>query len=207
LLAHGALTEGTLLTSAGDFIAARSAYQRALRIALTTSERQALIASVNIVELDVACGDTASALQLGRPLTLSLRHVGRRETRIELLVVTFSALLIAGETDEARTTAAELYELSARFDTGKLYMVLDSMALLACKERRYDAAARIAACADVAYDAHGQARRRPAAERVRAAVVEALNQQLGPDWRAGARRSRELLDEPTACALALGLCA
>ena len=68
LLTHGALTEGALLMSAGQFAEARAAYQRAVRFALTTSERQALAATVNIVELDIACGDTASALQLGRPL-------------------------------------------------------------------------------------------------------------------------------------------
>jgi hypothetical protein len=54
-----------LLTSAGRFDEARAAYQRAVKLALTTSERQALVASVNIVELDLACGDTAAALQLG----------------------------------------------------------------------------------------------------------------------------------------------
>ena len=104
LLTHGALTEGALLMSAGKFVEARLAYQRAMKFALTTSERQALAATVNIVELDVARGDTAGALQLGRPLALSLLHLGRRETLFELLVVTFSALLIAGETDEARAT-------------------------------------------------------------------------------------------------------
>ncbi len=97
LLAHGALTEGTLLTSAGKFTEARAAYQRAMRLALTISERQALSATVSIVELDIACGDPAGALQLGRPLALSLRHLGRRETQFELLVMTFVALLVTGE--------------------------------------------------------------------------------------------------------------
>ena len=134
LLTHGALTEGALLMSAGKFVEARLAYQRAMQFALTTSERQALAATVNIVELDIARGDTAGALQLGRPLALSLLHLGRRETLFELLVVTFSALLIAGELDEARATGAELYELAMRLDTSKLYTVLDAMAFLACTE-------------------------------------------------------------------------
>jgi hypothetical protein len=94
LLTHGALTEGALLMSAGKFADARIAYQRAVRLALTTSERQALAATVHIVELDIARNDTAAALQLGRPLALSLRHMGRTEARFELLVLTFSALLI-----------------------------------------------------------------------------------------------------------------
>jgi predicted ATPase len=205
LLTHGALTQGALLTSAGELVAARSAYQRALRLALTTSERQALAATAHIVELDVACGDVAAALQLGRPLALSLQHLGRRETRIELLVVTFSALLIAGEIAEARATGAELYQLALRLDTAKLYTVLDAMALLACEERRYGAAARILACADRAHETHGQARRRPAAQRVRTAVMTALDAHLGAEFRAGTGGCAEPLDESTACALALGL--
>ena len=194
------------MTSAGQFVEARAAYQRALKFALTMSERQALVATVNIVELDLACGNTAAALQLGRPLALSLQYLGRRETRFELLDITFSALLIAGETREARATGKELYELALRFDASKLYMVLDAMALLACAERRYDAAARIVACADAAHEAHGQARRRPAEERIRTAVIAVLDERLGPAWYDGVKGRHEPLDEATACGLALGLC-
>ena len=81
LLAHGAIVEGALLTSAGKLAQARAAYRRALDHALAASERQALSASVHIVELDVASGAMEAALQLARPLAMSLRHSGRRETR------------------------------------------------------------------------------------------------------------------------------
>jgi hypothetical protein len=97
LLTHGALTEGALLLSQGDWAAARAAYQRAVKFALSISERQALAASVSLVELDIACGNLRAALQLGRPLAMSLRHSGKRETRFELLTLTFSALLLGGE--------------------------------------------------------------------------------------------------------------
>ena len=180
LLAHGALTEGTLLTSAGEFAEARAAYQRAMRLALTISERQALAATVSIVELDIASGNPAAALQLGRPLALSLRHLGRRETQFELLVMTFVALLVTGELAEARTTGAELLELALRLDRSKLYTVLDAMAYLACAEDRYEPAARISSCADAAHAAQGQLRRRPAQERMRTAVTAALDEKLGP---------------------------
>ena len=96
LLTQGALTEGALLLSAGQLAEARAAYRRAVRLALSVSERQALAATVSIVELDVACDDTAAALQLGRPLLLSLGHWGRRAARVELLGVIFGALLLAG---------------------------------------------------------------------------------------------------------------
>jgi predicted ATPase/DNA-binding winged helix-turn-helix (wHTH) protein len=205
LLAHGALTEGAMLMSAGEFVAARAAYRRAMRFALTTSERQALAATVNLVELDIACGDTAAALQLGRPLQLSLRHLGRRETRFELLVMTFSALLLAGETGEARATGAELYELALRLDTSKLYTVLDAMAFLACEEGRYDVASRIAACSDAAHEAHGQAHRRPAEERMRTAVKTVLDEHLGQACSAPSGDTREQFDEEAACSVALGL--
>lgn len=205
LLTHGALTEGALLLSGGQFVEARVAYRRAVRLALTMSERQALAATVNMVELDTACGDTASALQLGRPLALSLRHSGRRETRFELLCATFSALLIAGDTDEARATGAELYELALRLDTSKLYCVLDAMAFLACGDRRYEAAARIAACSDLAHEAHGQARRRPTERRMRLSVEAMLDEHLGLAWRTATPEPREALDESEACSLSLGL--
>ena len=205
VLTHGAMTEGALLMSAGQFAAARAAYERAMRLALTTSERQALAATVSLVELDIACGKTAAALQLARPLALSLRHLGRRETRFELLVLTFSALLIAGEVAEARAMGAELYELALRIDTSRLYTALDSMALLACNGGRYETAARIAAYADVTREFHGQVRRRPAEEKIRAAVVSMLEERLGETWRTGIDHSREQMDEEIACSLALGI--
>ena len=206
LLAFGALTEGGLQMSAGQFADARAAYQRAVKFALTTSERQALVASVDMVELDIACGNMASALQLGRPLALSLQHLGRRETLFELLNHMFSALVFSGEIQEARATGKELYDLALRLDVSKLYMVLDAMALLACQEGNYDAAARIAACSDAAHETHGQARRRSAEERMRTATIAILDERLCPSWYSDFKERRPV-DEATACGLALGLCA
>ncbi len=205
LLTHGALTEGAMLMNCGEFPAARAAYQRAVRYALTVSERQALAASVSIVELDIACGDTGAALQLGRPLALSLRHSGRRATRFELLTMNCSALLIVGATDEARAAGAELYDLALRLDTSKLYTALDAMALLACGDQRYEAAARILACANQALAVHGQLRRRPVQEKLRQTVAAILAGRLGPSWREGPIDARDRLDEVAACALGLGL--
>lgn len=205
LLAHGAIVEGALLTSSGQFLEARAAYERAVRLALTTSERQALAATVRIVELDVACGSTGAALQLARPMAVSLRHLGRLETRFELLALTFAALLIAKEVDEARATGAELYELALRLNTSKLYTALDAMALLACEEHRFEAAARIAACSHAAHETRGPAARTPAEERARATVAAALEKSIGPHWLSGGSRRHEPLDEAGACSLALGL--
>jgi hypothetical protein len=152
-----------------------------------------------------ACGDTASALQLGRPLAISLRHSGRRETRFELLGALFNALLIAGDITEARATGADLFELAHRLDTSQLYMVLDAMAYLACVDGRYDVAARIITVADVAHETHGQARRRPTEEQLRAKVIQLLDQNLASAWRISATDDREHLDEIEGCSLALGL--
>ncbi len=203
LVAHGALAEGALLTGAGRYPEARAAYERATRIALATSERQALAATVGVVELDIACGRTEAALQLARPLASSLRHIGRKDTQFELLVLAFAALLIDGELEEARGRGAELHELARRFDMGKLYLALDAMAFLACQEGRFADAVRIAACAEEARVAHGQIRRRPAEEHMRIAVKTILDQRLGLQWECGA--SGEPLDELSACSLALGI--
>jgi predicted ATPase/DNA-binding winged helix-turn-helix (wHTH) protein len=205
LLTLGALTEGALLMSRGEFAEARVAYRRAVKLALATSERLALAATVNIVELDIACGDTAAALQLGRALALGLRHSGRRETWLELLMALFSALLISGDISEARAAGAELYDLARRIDVSKLYSVLDAMAYLACLVERYDDAARIIAFADIAHEAHGQARRRPTEEWMRTDVIRILNERLGSAWRTCTADARQPLDEAGACSLALGL--
>jgi hypothetical protein len=190
--------------SAGKLVEARAAYERAVRLALLTSERQAFAASVCMVELDIACGNTADALTLGRPLALSLRHLGRRETRFELLVLIFSAMLINGELAEARSTGAELFSLAQRIDTSRLYTALDAMTLLACEEAHYDVAARIALYADFTHEVHGLVRRRPAEERMRAGAVAVLDKSLGQGWQSRFDDGRGPLDEVAACALALG---
>lgn len=205
VLTYGAMTEGALLMCAGKLVEARASYERAVRLALLTSERQALAATVSMVELDIACGNTEAALQLGRPLVLSLRHLGRRETRFEVLVLTFSALILEGQIEEARSMGAELYELALRLDTSRLYLALDAMALLACMEQRFALAAQIALYADSTHLVHGLVRRRPAEERMRSAVVSALDQGCGPGWRATVVDPRQPLDEETACSLALGM--
>ena len=202
LLTYGALTEGALLLAAGQFVEARAAYRRAVHLALTVSERQALAATVSIVELDLACGDTAAALQLGRPLSTSLRHSGRRATHFDLLTVLFGALLLADQIEEARAVGAELYELGVRLDPAKLYSVLDAMAYLAGVDGRHEAAATIVRAADRAHAAHGQIQRRPTEDRLRRAVAALLDAALGSGWRDAAERWP--LDEARACALALG---
>ena len=207
LLTRGALTQGALLMGAGRFAEAREAYQRAVRLALTTSERQAFAATVNIVELDIACGKLAAALQLGRALAQTLKHSGRYETHFDLLVLIFSALLLANEVDEARAIGAELYDLARRFDTGKLYTTLDAMACLAVLDRRHEAAARILACADREHESHGLARRRPVEEKLRAAVIATLEKEFGAQWRLAPSDARHSVDESSACELALGMIA
>lgn len=202
LLTQGALTEGALLVSAGDYSAARTAYRRAMRLALTVSERQALAATVSIVELDLAGGDHVAALQLARPLSLSLRRSGRHGAHFELLTLMFAALLLSGETTQAREIGAELHGM-ARMDSGKLYSVLYAMAFLACEERRFEVAAQITHCADTAYREHGQLHRRPIEERLRQLVMALLGEKLSLDWQTDA--ATVPIDETRACALALRL--
>ena len=205
LLTHGALTESALLIAARDFEGARSACRRAIRLALTVSERQALAATVKVVELDLACGDTSGALQLGRPLAESLRHSGRHATRLELLTLNFTALLLSGELDEARSAGAEIYGLGVRLDPAKLYTALDAMAYLACMDARYEIAARVASYADFAHEAHGLLARRPTDNRLREDVVARLERHIGPAWREVRPELDPVHDEISACALALGL--
>jgi len=203
LLAHGAIVEGSVLASAGRHADARRAFRRALDHALVASERQALAATVQVVQLDIASGALANALQLARPLAISLRHSGRRETRFELLSLLIGGLLLAGEIDEARAAGVESHALAQQLDPGRLHQSLDAMALLAARDGQPALAARIAVAADAAHESRGKAGRAPAAARIRGEVDRLLEAALGPDWRAHARA--ESLDELEAGALALGL--
>ncbi|MFM2290085.1 MAG: hypothetical protein RL684_3228 [Pseudomonadota bacterium] len=205
LLAFGDLVEARLALAAGRFVQARAACTRAVRHALATSERQALAASVCLVEIDLVSGETASALQLVRPMAQGLRHSGRRETRQELLSLGLCALLESGALEEARAFAAELHGLALRNDRGRLHEVLDAMACLACACGRPADAARIVVVADQAQSAHGVAQRRPASQRMRALIDARLATELGAGWLEQAHAARPRLDEAGACALALGL--
>ncbi len=207
VLGLGALTEGALLVTRGEFAGARGAYQRALRVSFTVSERQALAATAEIVELDVACGNPVAALQLARPLVDRLRHSTRSGVRFGLLVATLQALLQTGELQEARAIGYEILELGTRLEPARLYTALDAMAQLACAEKHYAVAARIAACADAAYALHGHGERRLTEARLRAQIETSLACELGADWRVSAVDRRAPLDERGACALALGLAA
>lgn len=205
LLAHGAIVEGGVLASAGRHSEARAAFRRALDRALVASERQALAATVQVVELDIASGEIANALQLARPLAISLRYSGRRETRHELLSLLFGALLLAGELDEAQAAGVELYELAKRLDLGKRYESLDAMALLAARRGRHALAARIATASEAAHESRGQARRRPASARMRDEVERLLESALGAGWRTRAEGPATAMDEEEACERALEL--
>ena len=160
---------------------------------------------MHIVELDVASGAIEGALQLARPLAMSLRHSGRRETRHELLVLLFGALLLAGERDEARAAGVELYELAKRLDLGRLYFALDAMALLAASDGRPGLAARVSVAAEQSRERHGQARPRPAAEYVRSRVQAMLDAALGAGWQSRAALESSPLGEEEACLYSLGL--
>ena len=205
LLAHCAIVEGSLLASAGRYAEARAACRRALDHALVASERQSLATTVQIVELDVASGALAGALQLARPLAISLRHSGRQETRLELLSLLFGALVLEGELEEAREIGIELHALARRLDFARLYPVLDAMALLAAREGRVALAARIFASAEAAHASHGQLRPRPASECIRREVESALDASPGAGWRDLASGRCALLQEEDACLRALGL--
>jgi predicted ATPase/DNA-binding winged helix-turn-helix (wHTH) protein len=207
LLAHGALTEGAMLMETGRIAEARSSFQRAVRLSLTTSERLALAATVSIVELDIVCGDIAGALQLGRPMLQTLRHLGRRDTQFEVLAMIFSALLISGEIDAARAAGAEIHELALRLDPRALYTVLDAMTFLACADQRFGAAMDIAGCSDAAHEARAQVRRRPVEQHMRSLARKSLDAHFGADWGAKITGRTEVLDELAACSLALGLSA
>jgi predicted ATPase/DNA-binding winged helix-turn-helix (wHTH) protein len=203
LLTQGALAEGALSMSEARWAEAREAYRRGVHLALSVSERQALAATASIVELDLACGDVEAALQLGRPLAVSLGRLGRREPELEVLTTVFGAQLLAGDLVAARASGAEIYVLAQRLGPSAAAAALDAMALFAACDGRPEIAARVARCADASRAARGQARPRPTEERLGAALATRLDPGHGDDWRRP-RPDEALLEPVAACALALG---
>jgi hypothetical protein len=193
------------MMAAGQLVEARDACRRAVRFALAVSERQALAATVRLVELDLACGDLHSALQLGRALAQTLRHSPHVALLIETLTLQCGAELRGGHLDEARATGAQLYHLARQGDVSRLHGALDAMALLACIEGYYDVAACVADDADRALSTRGLSQRRPADVPLRDAAEGLLIAHLGTSWRSVAQKARPRRDEAHSCALALGL--
>lgn len=205
LLTHGALTECILMMAAGQLVEARDACRRAVRFALAVSERQALAATVRLVELDLACGDLHSALQLGRALAQTLRHSPHVALLIETLTLQCGAELRSGHLEGARATGAQLYHLARQGDVSRLHGALDAMTLLACIEGYYEVAACVADDADRALSTRGLTHRRPADVPLREAAERLLLAHLGASWRSVAQKLRPRRDEAHSCALALGL--
>ena len=188
----------------GDYAQARAAYRRALDFALAASERQALAATVNIVELDVgerrdrrgaaarpAAGDEPEALRAARDAASSCCHCcsGRCCSR-------------------ARSTRRVRSAWSSTSSRG-------ASTSRACTGSRRDGAAGCARGsprrgrphlrgAETAHVRHGQVQRRPAGERIRASVLEILDRKLGAGWRARSADGAALPGEEEACAMALG---
>jgi predicted ATPase len=204
LLALGAKTEGTLAMTAGRFGDARAAYARSVRHALAASEHEALASTICIVELDIASGDLAGALQLARPLVQSLRHSGRRDTAIELMGLAFTALVLNGDLEEARTLGSEIVHVGERTSPGKLRLLLDAMACLALLEGNTTGARQLSALAEETRIAHGELSRRPALVRAREIVVEKMRDALGEGWQTSCS-VKGRLDVASACRSALGI--
>jgi len=205
LLALGAKTEGALAMNCGRFVEARGAFTRALRHALAASEHEALASTLYIVELDIASGDLAAALQLARPLVQSLRHSGRRDTAFELMGLTFTALVLNHELTEARALGSEMVRLAERMDKGKLRLILDAMSYLAYLGGDSAGAAQLARLAEEAHLEHGERGRRPAAARARQCVLRKLDEGLGTSWQVEECPAKMRIDAAAACKRVLGV--
>jgi predicted ATPase/DNA-binding winged helix-turn-helix (wHTH) protein len=174
LLTHGALAEGAWHAAAGDYAQASEACRRALRLALSVSERLALTATVHVVELDLVRGDFAAAIALGRPLEFSLQRAGRRRSCIAVQSLLCAACLLDDRRVEALQYGAELHRAALGPDADWTWLALEAMALLALRDGRDADAARVLACADAGHEARGGRERGPAQRLLRERVVQGL---------------------------------
>lgn len=151
----------------------------------------------------------ANALALGRAddavrlsgQVLPVLRAARHTYLLHTLAVYTAGLLLKSREREARAAVAEFFELSRTRDWDLLSMQSDSCALLAVREGRARAAARLLGYADQAHRLLGA--RAAASRYVRAQCVAAVEAALGPQAIVALMAEGAQLDEEGVCALTL----
>lgn len=199
---YGVKVRGGLASDAGRVDEARAAHEARLALATQAGvERDVHAALGNLADLALMTGDADEAARLGRAL---LARLGTRQaaTRAIALGNLLLAVLAQGRAAEARAVLAEFADVSRQL--GHLYVMYtaDAMAWLATLEGRSDAAQRLVAYADAAYEAESQPRE-PNEARARAAALAGAA-RAGSVLEEEARAAAAAMTAEQACALALG---
>ena len=206
---YGTKVAGGLASGAGRIAEAREATQARLALAQATgSERDVNAALGNLADIALITGNAEEAVERGRALLANLgrRQVATRAIALGNLLLALLALLATGDLAAARKTLAEFVGVARQLNYMFVMYAADAMALLAAREGRWEAAARLLGCADAAYAAQRQPREQNEA-RVRETAWAQLLQhdggkKPGPALRAALAAGAAMQPEAV-CALAL----
>ena len=197
------LALASVLRSAGRLDGARDALVSLLDLAGASGlDLVAAFTQSGLAETHLALGNADEAVRLCRELVSARRH--RKDNLIlQALATLAGGLLMQGQVDEARGAIAELLATSRSRDWEWLGLHADLCALLAAREGRVEAAARLLGYADAAQQrtagrvAGHAAARAQAGMLIQARLDERAFARLGAD---GAH-----MDPEAVCALTLTL--
>ena len=124
----------------GDHDAACRGKRAVLEAATRAGDRRgAIVAKINVADIELACGHVDEAVRLGRELIAEVRSMPRLAMPGSAFINLAAALTAAGKLDEAAAVARE--SLAPLRREGSLPMVLEHLGWLAFKSGRISAAA------------------------------------------------------------------
>lgn len=150
LRAQRMLAEASVLKSDGRLVEARAALEALLALATATGlDSQVSAALSGLAGLNLALGDADAALRRARALISGQGH-RRGNFILQALAAVVQALLVQGHASEARSAMAEFLAALRSRDWEWFGLYSDLFALLAVREGRVEAAARLVGHADMA---------------------------------------------------------
>ena len=162
----------------GRFEACREAGLAHVALARQAGALGAIPALSNLADTEFVLGHHDVAIALCQEAIRTAAAIGRPAAAVHAYGNIVPALLERGELDEAEAAIRDGRALLMR-GLGTAFVLLLSVALLAQRRGQHEQAARLVGCADRAY-AQGSHHLHPPEKRIRAALLPALAEQLGP---------------------------
>lgn len=174
---HALMAEASVLSVRGKPMQAQQLFRDALQLsahACDTSSASLLL--LGLVDAELAAGQFDDAIEHGTELTQRLRSTRRYGHLVMAQLNLVAAHLLGGSARQARPIALETWPLARAFS---LEVILcDYLALLAAREDRLQAAARLLGWADAGYERLGMGRE-PTESRAVTQAAELVRARLG----------------------------
>jgi hypothetical protein len=195
------LAEIGVAAAAGQHAQVRSACQSLLAMARAARlDAVAAVAAVNLAAAQLALEQPQQAVQTVQAL-LAAPGARRGNLVLQALATLAHALLMLDQAQAARAAVADLIAASRSRAWEWFSLNADLFALLAARQGRFEAAARLIGHADAGYRRAGPRGANPA--RARALAQAAIEASLDAESIVRLMAEGERMDEETVCALAL----